>query len=119
MRSRKTNAVIARLIDSLRALSHETGAAIWKDLSVRLSKSTRRMPAVNVGEISARTEPEDQVAVPGKVLGFGSLNHRVIVAGVGFSAAARRKIAAAGGECISLMDLAKRNPKGSKVKIMI
>lgn len=119
MKSRKTNALIAGLIDALKALSYEKQAGIWRELSVRLSKGTRRMATVNVGEISARTEPKDQIAVPGKVLGFGSLDHPVIVASVGFSAAARQKIVAAGGECMGLLDLATRNPKGSNVKIMV
>ena len=51
-------------------------------------------------------------------MGHGDLDHPVVVAGVGFSARAREKILRAGGECIGLMELVERNPKGSNVRLM-
>jgi large subunit ribosomal protein L18e len=76
------------------------------------------MPEVNVGRIAKHTQAKDQVAVPGKVLGCGDLDHAVVVAGLGFSERAREKIVTAGGECIGLAELAHRNPKGSNVKLI-
>jgi large subunit ribosomal protein L18e len=119
LKSQKTNPILSGLIETFRSLSYERDAKIWKDLSKRLAKGTRRMAAVNVGLIGANTGPKDQVAVPGKVLGVGELDHAVIVAGLGFTARAREKILAAGGECIGLLELADRNPKGSNVKLMV
>ena len=77
------------------------------------------MPSVNVGSIARNTKPDDQVAVPGRVLGLGHLDHPVMVAGIGFSARATEKIKKAGGECIDLIELARRNPKGSNVRIIV
>ncbi len=119
MKNRKTNPLIIGLTEELGRLSYENEARIWKELSERLAKSSRRMVVTNVGKISENTKAKDQVAVPGKVLGFGSLDHPVAVAGLGFSSTAREKILKAGGECMGLLDLAKRNPTGSNVKIIV
>lgn len=118
MRVQKTNPVLRDLIDDLRRRSYSEGVKIWKDLSKRLAKSTRQMTKVNVGEIGANTQEKEEVAVPGKVLGLGELDHPVVVAALGFSLRAREKISQAGGECIGLSELAERNPKGSNVRII-
>jgi large subunit ribosomal protein L18e len=119
LKTGKTNPIIGETVEALRALSYEEEAPIWKDIAKRLSKGTRRMPGVNVGRIGRSTSAKDQVLVPGKVLGSGDLEHAVTVAGMGFSARAAEKITKAGGECIDVMELTRRNPKGSNVKIMI
>jgi len=118
LKIQKTNPMIIELIESLRRLAYENKARIWKDLSKRLSRGTRRIPAVNVGSISSHTSPNDQVVVPGKVLGMGQIDHPVTVASLSFSEKAREKITKAGGECIGLLELVQRNPRGSKVKII-
>ncbi len=119
LKNRKTNPIISEMVDSLRQLSYESEAPIWKEISKRLAKSTRRMATVNVGRIALHTKAKDQVVVPGRVLGSGDLGHSVVVASVGFSERAREKILKAGGECIGLTELAERNPKGSDVKLMV
>jgi large subunit ribosomal protein L18e len=106
------------MIEALKVLSYEKEAPIWKEISKRLAKSSRNMPGVNVGSISRNTKAGEQVAVVGKVLGSGELDHPIIVACVGFSDSARKKIVEAGGECIGLLELVERNPKGSNVKII-
>jgi len=110
--------MIVEMIEALKVLSYEKEAPIWKEVSRRLAKSTRNMPGVNVGSISRNTKADEQVAVVGKVLGSGELEHPVVVAGVGFSDRAKEKIVEAGGECIGLMELVERNPKGSNVKLI-
>lgn len=119
MKTGKTNPIIGETIEALRQVSYEKGAPIWKDVARRLAKGTRRVPGVNVGRIGKYTAAKDQVLVPGKVLGSGDLQHAVVVAGMGFSARARDKITKAGGECIDLLELTRRNPKGTNVKIMV
>ncbi len=114
----KTNPITNSLIESFRRLSYKEGVNIWKDIANRLSKSTRTMAEVNVGSLSLHTEADEVIAVPGKVLGFGYLDHPLTVAGMGFTEKARRKIQDAGGECITLMDLADKYPDGSGIRIM-
>lgn len=56
--------------------------------------------------------------IPGKVLSSGSLTKKITVAAWAFSEKAKEKIQKAGGECISIEELIKRNPKGSNIRII-
>jgi len=56
--------------------------------------------------------------VPGVVLATGEISTPLTVASFRASAAARKKIEAAGGRAITLLELAVQNPKGSGVRIM-
>jgi len=73
---------------------------------------------VNLSHLNRVSSPEDVVVVPGKVLGGGSLKHRLEVAAESFSAEAQVKISNAGGQCLTIEELMKRNPKGSKIRII-
>jgi len=83
-----------------------------------LLKSKRRRIAVNISRISRYTKENDEVIVPGKVLGSGTISHPVKVAAFAFSDEARSKIIKAKGECLTIPELAEMNPKGSNVKII-
>jgi len=112
------NPQLKELIRFLRRKYGEVGAKIWRDIAERLERPRSRRAEVNVSKINRYTGPGDVVVVPGKVLGAGFIDHPVCVAAFAFSVSARRKIEAAGGECISIRELVERNPKGSGVKIM-
>lgn len=58
------------------------------------------------------------MVVPGKVLGAGKMDHPIHVAAFAFSDQARQKILKAKGKCLSILELAKKNPKGTNVKII-
>ncbi len=118
MRREIQNPQLVELIRFLRRKANEVGARIWRDVAERLEKPRSRRAEVNVSRINRYTGPGDVVVVPGKVLGAGSIDHPVCVAAFAFSANARRKIEAAGGECISIRELVERNPRGSGVRIM-
>lgn len=114
---RKTNAtnpLLKKLINRLTAFSNEHNAPIWKRIAKDLSKPSRRRRSVNLIKINDNTKENDVVIVPGKVLGIGNINHRVTVAAWEFSKTAKNKIPSA----ISIEELMKKNPKGSKVKII-
>jgi len=83
-----------------------------------LAASRRKRVAVNISRINRYTLKNETVAVPGKVLGAGELDHPVTVAAFAFSETAKQKIRKARGKCLSLVELVKKNPKGSKVKII-
>jgi len=112
------NPELRELIRFLKRKYGEMGARIWRDVAERLSRPRSRRAEVNVSRINRYTRPGDVVVVPGKVLGAGLIDHPVCVAAFSFSASARRKIEAAGGECISIRELVERNPTGSGVRIM-
>jgi len=117
-RTEITNPDLLRLIRFLRKKSRENEAAIWRRIAEMLSKPKRRRIAVNVSRINRYSKENDEVVVPGKVLGAGVINHPVKVAAFAFSDKARSKIIKAKGKCLTIPELAEMNPKGSNVKII-
>ncbi len=114
----KTNPVLQRVVRELREVSRENGAAIWRDVADRLERSRKNWSEVNLSRLSRFASKGEQIVVPGVVLATGELTTPVTVAAFRASAAARKKIEAAGGRTVSLLELAVQNPKGSGVRIM-
>jgi large subunit ribosomal protein L18e len=114
----KTNPNIIELIKNLKEKSYEEEAAIWKDVARRLGRSTRRRAQVNVSKINRHSSVDETVLIPGKVLGSGSLDHKVQVVAIGFSKMAQEKIEKAGGECFDISAMLDKNPKGNNIRII-
>ncbi len=114
----KTNPQILKIVASLKQKSYTEDAAIWKDIAKRLSGPTRRNAEVNISDINRYTSPDEIVLVPGKVLGNGILEHKVNVAAMSFSKSAEEKISTAGGECMDILEVIEKYPKGSGIRIM-
>ena len=106
------------LIRFLRGAAAANETKIWTLLASELSKSRRRRITVNLTRLNRLSSPGDVLLIPGKVLGTGSLNHRLDIAAESFSTAAQEKIVNAGGQCLTIEELVKRNPKGSQVRII-
>jgi large subunit ribosomal protein L18e len=117
-RKKRVNQALYDASIKLRILGKKGGGKIWTVLSDMLLLPKRRRVCVNVLKINRETSPGETVAVAGKVLGNGSIDHPVTVSAYSFSSAARRKILDAGGRCISLEELAKENPKGSNIRVI-
>lgn len=113
-----TNPELIKLIDFLKKQRGGGKAKIWRDIAERLARPRRKRVIVNVSRLNRHTRKNETVAVPGKVLGAGRIDHPITVAAFSFSKGAEGKIKAARGECISFFELVKRNPKGSNVKII-
>jgi len=118
-RTGPTNVHLRRMIHYLRKKSREHRASIWRRVAELLEKPTRQKVEVNLSKINRFTEAGDVVVVPGKVLGSGVLDHKVVVAAFDFSSGAYRKIVEAGGEVLTIPELVDKNPKGSGVKILV
>ena len=114
----KTNPEILKIADSLKEKSKKEDAAIWKVIANKLVRPTRKTAEVNISDINRHTSPDEIVLVPGKVLGNGQLDHKVKVAAMSFSTGAEEKIATAGGECMAILEVAEKNPKGTGIRIM-
>lgn len=117
-RIRSTNPDLMNLIRLLRKKSRENEVAIWRDAAERLSKPRRLRVAVNISRISRYTQENDDVLVPGKVLGAGLITHPVRVAALVFSDQARAKIHEAKGKCLSIPELVEMNPKGTNIRFI-
>ena len=117
-RTGPTNPYLRGLIIDLEIAARKNNAPIWKRVADLLSKSTRQRIEVNVGKISKIAKEGDVVVVPGKVLGGGKIDKKVVVAAWRFTPSARVKIESAGGRALSIYELLRENPKGSKVVII-
>lgn len=117
-RIRSTNPDLVSLVRLLRKKSRENEAAIWRDAAEWLSKPKRMRLAVNISRIDRYTQENDDVLVPGKVLGAGIISHPARVAALDFSDQARAKILEAKGKCLSIPELLEMNPTGASVKLI-
>jgi large subunit ribosomal protein L18e len=117
-KTKTTNPELLKLTAFLRKKSTENNVEIWRNVAERLTKPRRRSISVNVSRLNRFTHKSETIIVPGKVLGTGEIGHPVTVAAFAFSAKAKEKIEAARGKCLSFLDLIKKDPKGSKVKII-
>lgn len=110
----KTNPELKSLIRELRNLSRKENVKIWNAIAKQLEKSTRKMPAVNISKINKYCSNKDVIIVPGKVLSAGDLKKDVTIAAFQFSDKAKEKIK----NHLTIQELIKKNPKGSKIRIM-
>ncbi len=114
----KTNAHLIKVVHELRELSRENQVAIWRDVAERLERPKRNWSEVNLSRVGRYAAKGEQVIVPGILLATGELKVPVTVAAFRASAAARKKVEAAGGRAMDLLELAVKNPKGSGVRIL-
>lgn len=114
-----TNPLLRREIRFLYKSYRIHGAPIWKYVAEKLSSRRRARVAVNVLKLEKLTSPNDLVVVPGKVLGFGHIQHPIVVAAYAFSKSAKEKIEKAGGKCLSFKEIIELNPKGTNIKVII
>ena len=114
----KTNPELTRTIRELKTLSREHGAPIWRAVAERLEGPKRNWPEVNLSRVARHASSGSTVIVPGVLLSTGSLTFPVTVGAFRASEAARRKVAAAGGHAMTLLDLARSRPKGTDIRIL-
>ena len=118
MRRVITNTELLDAIRFLKTKARTNKAKIWSVAADQLSRPRRARAVVNLNHVARATAANSLVFIPGKLLGSGMINHRVIIGAFEFSHTARTKIEQAGGQCMSLKDFVKRYPNGSKVTIM-
>lgn len=113
-----TNPELIKLIRTLKKKSRQNEARIWRDIADRLARSRQRRATVNLSQLNRHTEKGETVAVPGKVLGAGKIDHPIKVAAFAFSKQAETKILGSKGKCLSIQELVEKNPKGKNVRII-
>jgi large subunit ribosomal protein L18e len=112
------NIELLTTITVLKKASKSTNNAIWKALAEELDKPKRRRVKVNLSRINRYTKEGQIVAVPGKVLASGTLDHAVKVAAYEFSEMAKKKIELIKGESMSLNELLESGIEPRNIKIM-
>jgi large subunit ribosomal protein L18e len=109
------NTHLLKLIADLKQKAIEEKAKVWKRIASDLEKSSRQRRIVNLSRINRFTKANDNIVVPGKVLGAGALDHAVNVAAFAFSDQAKQKIIENKGKCLSINELMQQKPKGVRI----
>lgn len=115
---RKENPELARTLIELRRAAAANQAPIWGDVAEKLARARHQHPPVNVGHLDRLAEAKQTVVVPGKLLADGELSKALTVAAFHYSAEARSKIHAAGGQALSIHELLKAKPDGAGVRLL-
>ena len=118
MKATSSNSDTLRLLSALKKKSTEEKSKIWKDIADRLSGSSRRRPAVNVGKLDKLCEKGANVVIPGKILGAGILTKNLTVCAMSASESAIKKIEASKGKFVTLRELVDKNVKAKGWRIM-
>jgi large subunit ribosomal protein L18e len=113
-----SNPILRRTSVMLERAGKKQKAQIWTEASSLLSGPATLKVEVNLGRISRLTDAGDAVFVPGKVLGTGVIDRKLVVGAFAFSATARSKIEASGGSALTIAEFLKKYPKGSGVKLV-
>ena len=110
--------VIDNTIWSLRNAFKSNKAPIWRALQEELAGPRANRREINVRRLAKITKAGEVVIVPGKVLGTGSLGHKLTVCAFSISQTAARKITDSGGKVVTFDDLIDRRPDGKGVRII-
>jgi large subunit ribosomal protein L18e len=110
--------VIDNTIWSLRNAFKRNKAAIWRALQEELAGPRANRREINVRRLAEITKADEVVVVPGKVLGTGSLGHKLTVCAFSISQTAASKIIESGGKVVSFNDLINKHPDGKGVRII-
>lgn len=117
-RTGPSNPVTRKVIEDLRTKGYSLNSKFMIKLSKELSTSTRARVAVNLTKLQRICNENDTIVVPGKVLSYGILTKPLTVAALSFSKPSVDKIKKAGGKTMTITELAEKNPKGTKIRLI-
>ncbi|MDQ5830771.1 MAG: 50S ribosomal protein L18e [Thermoproteota archaeon] len=103
---------------SLRNAFKRNKAPIWRTLQKELAGPRANRREINVRRLAEITKADEVVIVPGKVLGTGSLGHKLTLCPFSISQTAARKITDSGGKVVTFDDLIDKHPDGKGVRII-
>jgi large subunit ribosomal protein L18e len=112
----RSNKVLKTQVVALERKGRKEKISIWRDAARYLAAPHSTETVVNVGHLARLGD--GPLVVPGKVLGTGPFDKKLVVGAFSFSSSARRKILAAGGEALSIEEFLARYPEGSGVTLV-
>lgn len=112
------NQVVLQMAKTLRGASKKNNAPIWNRLADLALKPTIARRIINLGQLDQFVSDNDVVMVPGKVLGTGSLSHKITLCSFSISTAGAKKVLESGGKIVDITQLIENNPTGKGVKII-
>jgi large subunit ribosomal protein L18e len=113
-----TNQVVIQMVKTLRGASRNNNAPIWEKLAELALKPTRAKRTLNLSQINKFASDNDVIIVPGKVLGTGSISHKITLCSFSISATGAKKIVESGGKVLDISQIIKNHPTGKGVKII-
>ncbi|MBR9707093.1 MAG: 50S ribosomal protein L18e [Candidatus Diapherotrites archaeon] len=118
MKMKTTNQGRRDLLVSLEKQSKKEKKQVWTSVAENLNKPKRSKVSVNLWKLNKFSKAGDTIIVPGKVLGYGELDHSITVAAERFSGNAEKKIQDNKGKAVSIEELMKSNPSGKGVLLL-
>lgn len=112
MKLRNKNPVLQGLIKELESRKEP----VWKAVAKGLNRPRRAGFEVNMNDIQKHAKPNENVVVPGTVLGTGEINGAFTIAALRFTEQAKNKIESAKGKCLSIEEMMEKTSK--KIRIM-
>jgi large subunit ribosomal protein L18e len=110
--------LIDNTIWTLRNAFKRNKAPIWRALQEELAGPRANRREINVRRLAQITKANEVVVVPGKVLGTGSLGHKLTVCAFSISETAAKKIIESGGKVVTFDNLINKHPDGKGVRII-
>ena len=107
-----------RMARELKKASSKNEAPIWARLAELALKPSSARRDINLYRISQLTREGDTVVFPGKVLGVGSVGHKITLCAFSISNSAADKILKSGGSIVSHSRLLDQNPTGRGVVLL-
>jgi len=117
-RTGPSNPLKQELINELNKLASEKNIPMFKRVAYDLELPLRKNRIVNLSRINLVTKEGEVIVVPGKVLGNGSLDHKLTIAAYSFSKGALDSINKINAKAVLLKDFIKEEIKGKKVKLI-
>ncbi|HJW20440.1 MAG TPA: 50S ribosomal protein L18e [Candidatus Nitrosotalea sp.] len=113
-----TNQIVIQMVKTLRGAYKKNNAPIWERLADLALKPTRAKRTMNLGQLDKFVSDNDVVVVPGKILGTGSLSHKITLCSFSISTTGAKKIIQSGGKILDISEIIKNHPTGKGVKII-
>ena len=108
------NPVKRNIVNKLRG--SQKNRLYFRKLASYMEKPARSTKEVNLSKLDKLSKQGEDIAVPGKVLGFGKIGKKINVYALGFSKQAVEKIEKSGGKCLGMEDLLK---SGKTARIIV
>jgi len=111
MKIRNKNPVLRNLIAEL----EKQKEPVWKAVARGLNRPRRIRFEVGLNRLQRYAKPNENIVVPGVVVGLGEISKPITVAALRFTADAKAKIESAKGRCLSIQEMIDTKPKRVRI----
>ena len=113
-----TSQVVIQMAKELKKASSKNNAPIWAKLAEYALKPSVARRNINLYRIGQLTKENDTVVFPGKVLGTGTIPHKINLCSFSISDSAASKVLESGGKLVSYEELIEQHPSGKGVILL-